>query len=101
MNFKAEGSTEPSTKEKSLFDFMQESDSLSQVQLNDITKIDDFLETPAAEMPMDPATQVLARESQKLTSLSRPAKDILGVPLFSTPIERLSKGIYFREMLPY
>ena len=63
--FEAEEITEPSTKKKkSLFNFMQESDaSSSQIQPNDISKVDDYLETPATDMSMDPAK--FWRENQK------------------------------------
>ena len=52
--FEVEEITEPSTKKKSLFNFMQESDtSSSQIQPNDLSKIDDYFEAPATDMSMD------------------------------------------------
>ena len=100
----AEEITEPSTKKKkSLFNFMQESDaSSSQIQPNDIRKVNDYLEAPAADMSMDPAK--FWRENQKkLSNLSRLAKDILGVPSSSAPVERLFSivGKIFIPERPY
>ena len=62
---KQKRSLEPSTKKKkSLFNFMQESDaSSSQIQPNDISKVDHYLEAPATDMSMDPAK--FWRENQK------------------------------------
>ena len=64
--FEAEEITEPSTKKKkSLFNFMQESDaSSSQIQPNDISQVDDYLEAPATDMSMDPAK--FWRENQEV-----------------------------------
>lgn len=94
-----EGSSEPPVKRrKGLFNFMNESSSSSsQSQPNtNSDKIDDYFEAVVAEMTMDPADFWQDNED-KYPLLSRLAKDVLGVPCSSAPVERLfsSKGKVF------
>ena len=67
---------------------MQESDtSSSQIQPNDLSKIDDYFEAPAADMSMDLAQ--FWQENQKSYQIYQSQKDILGVSSPSAPVEGL------------
>ena len=77
-------------KRKTLFNFMESdsSSSQSQNQPSTLDKMGDYLETVSAQMSTDPAKYW--RENQKkYPFLAMLAKDVLGVPSSSAPVERL------------
>ena len=83
----------PKKKRKSLFNFMyDDSDSPStesQQQRSALTKqVDEYIETDTAPMAQNPA-KYWKDNQKKYSLLSRLAKDVLGVPSSSAPVERL------------
>ncbi|XP_065907752.1 zinc finger BED domain-containing protein 4-like [Dysidea avara] len=82
----------PKKKRKSLFNFMYDnshSPSIESQQLSTVTKqVDEYIETDTLPMTQNP-TKYWQDNQKKYTVLSRLAKDVLGVPSSSAPVERL------------
>ena len=83
----------PKKKRKSLFNFMYDDcdspSTESQQQRSALTKqVDEYIETDTAPMDQNPA-KYWQDNQKKYPLLSRLAKDVLGVPSSSAPVERL------------
>ena len=79
----------PSKKAKSLFSFMLEPSAQSESQSTSLSnELDNYLQSSSVAMEVNPI-DFWKKEKTKYPQLSKLAKEMLGVPSSSAPVERL------------